>query len=151
MIRVIRRPVMYKDGKILTDGFEKTESRGTIAESILRAHDVSAVRSNDLKIRFDALASHDITYVGIIQTARASGLKKFPVPYVLTNCHNSLCAVGGTINEDDHEFGLSAAVRYGGIYVPANQSVIHSYAREELAACGNMILGSDSHTRYGAL
>ena len=95
--------------------------------------------------------SHDITYVGIIQQARASGMKQFPMPYALTNCHNSLCAVGGTINEDDHVFGLSAAKKYGGIYVPANQSVIHSYAREQMAACGNMILGSDSHTRYGAL
>ena len=104
-----------------------------------------------MRIKFDALMSHDITYVGIIQTARASGLKEFPVPYALTNCHNSLCAVGGTINEDDHSFGLSAARKYGGIYVPAHQSVIHQFAREEMAACGNMILGSDSHTRYGAI
>jgi aconitate hydratase len=102
-----------------------------------------------LKMRFDALISHDITYVGIIQTARASGLREFPVPYALTNCHNSLCAVGGTINEDDHAFGLSAAKKYGGIYVPANQAVIHQYAREKLAGCGKMLLGSDSHTRYG--
>ncbi|MCL6589720.1 MAG: hydratase [Firmicutes bacterium] len=122
----------------------------TITYSILAKHNISGdIRS--LKIRFDALASHDITYVGIIQTARASGLKEFPVPYVLTNCHNSLCAVGGTINEDDHVFGLSAAERYGGIYVPAHQAVIHQYMREMMAGCGKMILGSDSHTRYGAL
>ncbi|MBR6782221.1 MAG: hydratase [Clostridia bacterium] len=125
-------------------------SRGTIAYSILSAHNVSG-NMDKLQIKFDALVSHDITYVGIIQTARASGLKEFPIPYAMTNCHNSLCAVGGTINEDDHVFGLSAAKKYGGIYVPANQSVIHSYAREELAGCGKMILGSDSHTRYGAL
>lgn len=122
----------------------------TIAYSILRAHDVSD-DPKKMRIKFDCLVSHDITYVGIIQTARASGLKEFPLPYAMTNCHNSLCAVGGTINEDDHVFGLSAAKKYGGIYVPANQSVIHSYAREALTACGNMILGSDSHTRYGAL
>ena len=124
--------------------------KNTIAYSILNAHN-TADNDTDLKIRFDALVSHDITYVGIIQTARASGLREFPIPYAMTNCHNSLCAVGGTINEDDHVFGLSAAKKYGGIYVPANQSVIHSYAREELAGCGKMILGSDSHTRYGAL
>ena len=122
----------------------------TLAWSILQAHSVSGDPSR-LQIRFDAMASHDITYVGIIQQARASGLKEFPIPYALTNCHNSLCAVGGTINEDDHVFGLSAAKKYGGIYVPANQSVIHSYAREQLTGCGKMILGSDSHTRYGAL
>lgn len=104
-----------------------------------------------MRIRFDAMMSHDITYVGIIQTARASGLEKFPIPYAMTNCHNSLCAVGGTINEDDHVFGLSAAKKYGGIYVPANQAVIHQYAREAMVKCGNMILGSDSHTRYGSL
>lgn len=124
--------------------------KGTIAYRILSAHNTSKDDAH-LKIRFDALVSHDITYVGIIQTARASGLCEFPVPYALTNCHNSLCAVGGTINEDDHVFGLSAARKYGGIYVPANQSVIHSFAREELSGCGKMILGSDSHTRYGAL
>ena len=124
--------------------------KGTITYSILNAHNVSG-NMDKLQIKFDALVSHDITYVGIIQTARASGLKEFPIPYAMTNCHNSLCAVGGTINEDDHVFGLSAAKKYGGIYVPANQSVIHSYAREELAGCGKMILGSDSHTRYGAL
>ena len=104
-----------------------------------------------LKIKFDKLTSHDITYVGIIQTARASGLEKFPIPYVLTNCHNSLCAVGGTINEDDHMFGLTCAKKYGGIYVPPHQAVIHQFAREMLAGGGKMILGSDSHTRYGAL
>ena len=124
--------------------------KATIAYGILASHNTSGDNSR-LKIRFDAMVSHDITYVGIIQTARASGLTEFPLPYAMTNCHNSLCAVGGTINEDDHVFGLSAAKRFGGIYVPANQSVIHSYAREELSACGNMILGSDSHTRYGAL
>ena len=122
----------------------------TITYRILESHNQSGDEKK-LKIRFDALVSHDITYVGIIQTARASGLTEFPVPYAMTNCHNSLCAVGGTINEDDHVFGLSAAKKYGGIYVPANQSVIHSYAREELSKCGGMILGSDSHTRYGAL
>ena len=122
----------------------------TMAWQILQAHNVSGDPER-LQVRFDAMVSHDITYVGIIQQARASGMKEFPLPYALTNCHNSLCAVGGTINEDDHMFGLSAAKKYGGIYVPANQSVIHSYAREELAGCGKMILGSDSHTRYGAL
>ena len=122
----------------------------TLAWSILQAHSVSG-DPEKLQVRFDAMASHDITYVGIIQQARASGMREFPLPYALTNCHNSLCAVGGTINEDDHVFGLSAARKYGGIYVPANQSVIHSYAREQLAGCGKMILGSDSHTRYGAL
>ena len=124
--------------------------RRTMAWQILQAHNASP-DPMQLRIRFDAMVSHDITYVGIIQQARASGMKEFPLPYALTNCHNSLCAVGGTINEDDHMFGLSAAKKYGGIYVPANQSVIHSYAREELAGCGKMILGSDSHTRYGAL
>ena len=123
---------------------------GTMAHAILTAHNTSGSEEN-LKIRFDAMASHDITYVGIIQTARASGMKRFPLPYVLTNCHNSLCAVGGTINEDDHLFGLSAAKKYGGIYVPAHQAVIHQYMRERMAGCGKMLLGSDSHTRYGAL
>ncbi len=129
----------------------KEETRKqTIAYGILKSHNTSGDMEN-LKIRFDKLTSHDITFVGIIQTARASGLEKFPMPYVLTNCHNSLCAVGGTINEDDHMFGLSCAKRYGGIYVPPHQAVIHQYAREMLAAGGKMILGSDSHTRYGAL
>lgn len=124
--------------------------KGTIAYSVLNSHNTSG-NDKKLKIKFDKLTSHDITYVGIIQTARASGLEKFPVPYVLTNCHNSLCAVGGTINEDDHMFGLSCAKKYGGVYVPPHLAVIHQYAREMLAAGGNMILGSDSHTRYGAL
>lgn len=123
----------------------------TITYQILRAHDVDHSGGKKMRIRFDAMMSHDITYVGIIQTARASGLEKFPLPYAMTNCHNSLCAVGGTINEDDHVFGLSAAKKYGGIYVPANQAVIHQYAREAMVKCGNMILGSDSHTRYGSL
>ncbi len=134
-----------------TAGVSKEEAlQGTIAYGILKSHNKSD-NMDDLNIRFDCLTSHDITYVGIIQTLRASGIEKFPVPYVLTNCHNSLCAVGGTINEDDHVFGLSAAKRYGGIYVPPHQAVIHQYAREMLAGCGRMILGSDSHTRYGAL
>ena len=162
MIELINHSVHYLEGKLL-DGSDQNQKdalaaagvdckgrEGTIAYSILRAHNQS--KNNDaLQIRFDALISHDITYVGIIQTARASGLKEFPIPYALTNCHNSLCAVGGTINEDDHVFGLSAAKKYGGIYVPANQAVIHQYAREMMTGCGNMILGSDSHTRYGAL
>ena len=132
------------------DGVTKEDAkRQTMAYSILSAHNTGS--EDELKIKFDAMASHDITYVGIIQTARASGLEKFPIPYVLTNCHNSLCAVGGTINEDDHVFGLSAAEKYGGIYVPAHIAVIHSYMREMMSGCGKMILGSDSHTRYGAL
>ena len=123
----------------------------TMAYRILRAHEkAGAPKDGQMHLVFDAMISHDITYVGIIQTARASGLEAFPMPYALTNCHNSLCAVGGTINEDDHAFGLSAAKKYGGIYVPANQAVIHQYAREMMSACGAMILGSDSHTRYGA-
>ena len=132
----------------LTEAERLCAREKTMAYSILRAHDTSDER-DCLKIKFDSLISHDITYVGIIQTARASGLSEFPVPYVMTNCHNSLCAVGGTINEDDHAFGLSAAKKYGGIYVPANQAVIHQFAREKLAFCGGMVLGSDSHTRYG--
>lgn len=126
------------------------QSKNTIAYSILQKHNTSG-DTKKLKIKFDKITSHDITYVGIIQTARASGLEKFPIPYVLTNCHNSLCAVGGTINEDDHMFGLTCAQKYGGIYVPPHQAVIHQFAREMLARCGDMILGSDSHTRYGAL
>lgn len=129
----------------------KEEARkNTIAYNILNEHNVSK-NKDKLQIKFDKLASHDITFVGIIQTARASGLKEFPVPYALTNCHNSLCAVGGTINEDDHMFGLSCAKKYGGIYVPPHQAVIHQFVREMMAGCGKMILGSDSHTRYGAL
>ena len=130
---------------------EKSEARkGTMAYNIMKAHNTSENMEN-LKLKFDAMASHDITFVGIIQTAKASGMEKFPIPYVLTNCHNSLCAVGGTINEDDHMFGLSAAKKYGGIYVPPHIAVIHQYMRENFAGCGKMILGSDSHTRYGAL
>ena len=127
-----------------------TAKKETMAYGILKDHNVSGNMEN-LQIKFDKMTSHDITYVGIIQTARASGLEKFPIPYVLTNCHNSLCAVGGTINEDDHMFGLSCAKKYGGIYVPPHQAVIHQFAREMLAGVGRMILGSDSHTRYGAL
>ena len=129
---------------------KENAKKNTIAYNILKEHNTSE-NMDKLKIKFDKLASHDITFVGIIQTARASGLEKFPVPYALTNCHNSLCAVGGTINEDDHMFGLSCAKKYGGIYVPPHQAVIHQFAREMLAGCGKMILGSDSHTRYGAL
>ena len=148
----------YESGTFLVNGVPSNTApvssqeakQETMAYRILQAHSQSP-DPNKLQIKFDAMVSHDITYVGIIQQARASGMKEFPIPYALTNCHNSLCAVGGTINEDDHVFGLSAAKKYGGIYVPANQSVIHSYAREELAKCGAMILGSDSHTRYGAL
>jgi aconitate hydratase len=129
---------------------KETARAGTMTHRILSAHNHSGDMRN-LKLRFDSLASHDITYVGIVQTARASGLTEFPVPFVLTNCHNSLCAVGGTINEDDHVFGLSAARKYGGIFVPAHLAVIHQYIRETMAGCGKMILASDSHTRYGAL
>ncbi|MCQ2502173.1 MAG: hydratase [Saccharofermentans sp.] len=139
--------VAAKSGKAADKAQAK---QGTIAYGILKDHNNSG-NMEQLNIKFDKLTSHDITYVGIIQTARASGLEKFPIPYVLTNCHNSLCAVGGTINEDDHMFGLTAAKKYGGIYVPPHQAVIHQYAREMLATCGGMILGSDSHTRYGAL
>ncbi len=130
---------------------DKEEARkGTMAYSILETHNTSGNMEN-LKVKFDAMTSHDITFVGIIQTAKASGMEKFPLPYVLTNCHNSLCAVGGTINEDDHVFGLSACKKYGGIFVPPHIAVIHQYMREMMAGCGKMILGSDSHTRYGAL
>ena len=150
---------LHEGGVFLLNGTEisgecpltKEEAKkGTIAYGILKNHNKSG-NDEDLRIRFDALTSHDITYVGIIQTARASGLEKFPIPYVLTNCHNSLCAVGGTINEDDHVFGLTAAKKYGGVYVPPMQAVIHQYAREMLSGGGKMILGSDSHTRYGAM
>ena len=153
MVKLTAHGVFLENGKVSdTSSVSPAEARkNTIAYSILNEHNVGEADSSDLRIKFDALVSHDITYVGIIQTARASGMTEFPIPYAMTNCHNSLCAVGGTINEDDHVFGLSAAKKYGGIYVPANQSVIHSYAREELAGCGKMILGSDSHTRYGAL
>ena len=139
--------VLAKTGRKVT---KEDAAKGTMAYSILEAHNTSGNMEN-LQIKFDKLTSHDITFVGIIQTARASGLEKFPVPYVLTNCHNSLCAVGGTINEDDHMFGLTCAKKYGGMYVPPHQAVIHQFAREMLAGGGKMILGSDSHTRYGAL
>ena len=145
--------VKNKVGERTPDGESLTKEKAkeaTIAYGILKAHNTSG-NMDKLKIQFDKLTSHDITFVGIIQTARASGLKKFPIPYVLTNCHNSLCAVGGTINEDDHMYGLSCAKRYGGVYVPPHQAVIHQFAREMLAGGGKMILGSDSHTRYGAL
>ncbi|MDR3209435.1 MAG: hydratase [Oscillospiraceae bacterium] len=150
MITLTHTPVTLRNGAPVAAATDASASaRGnTLAYTILNAHNVSADASK-LRLKFDALVSHDITYVGIIQTARASGMTRFPIPYALTNCHNSLCAVGGTINEDDHAFGLSAAKKYGGIYVPANQAVIHQYAREKLAGCGKMILGSDSHTRYG--
>ena len=148
MITVNSSPARWLGGRFVPA--ERPEGReGTMAHAILMAHNTSS-SSDRLSIRFDAMASHDITYVGIIQTARASGMKQFPLPYVLTNCHNSLCAVGGTINEDDHVFGLSAAKKYGGEFVPAHQAVIHSYMRERYAAPGKMLLGSDSHTRYGA-
>ena len=152
MIELTKNGVYLVDGKVCpTNPMPKDEAReNTMAYQILRAHDHSSDKSK-MNITFDALASHDITYVGIIQTARASGLTKFPMPYAMTNCHNSLCAVGGTINEDDHVFGLSAAKKYGGVYVPANLAVIHQYVREALTGVGNMVLGSDSHTRYGAL
>ena len=139
--------IKAKTGKEISKEQAKKE---TIAYGILENHNTSG-NMDKLKIKFDKLTSHDITFVGIIQTARASGLEKFPIPYVLTNCHNSLCAVGGTINEDDHMFGLTCAKKYGGVYVPPHQAVIHQFAREMLAGGGRMILGSDSHTRYGAL
>ncbi len=156
MIELIEKGVYLLNGEKLaadTQGLPAPDEarENTITYKILRAHDADGSKGKKMRIKFDAMMSHDITYVGIIQTARASGLEKFPIPYAMTNCHNSLCAVGGTINEDDHVFGLSAAKKYGGIYVPANQAVIHQYAREAMVKCGNMILGSDSHTRYGSL
>ena len=151
MVKLIKKGVYYKDGKLVrAHGVDAAAKQKTIAYKILSAHNVSGDKSK-LKIKFDEITSHDITYVGIIQTAKASGLKKFPIPYTLTNCHNSLCAVGGTINEDDHVFGLSAAKKYGGAFVPPHLAVIHQYMREMRAFSGGMILGSDSHTRYGAL
>ena len=156
MVKLIKQGVYYMDGRIVkesqaffTQDKKEEAVKNTLSYAILKAH--NAGDEENLKIRFDAIASHDITYVGIIQTAKASGLTSFPIPYTLTNCHNSLCAVGGTINEDDHVFGLSAAKKYGGDYVPAHHAVIHQYMRECAAKCGAMILGSDSHTRYGAL
>lgn len=151
-MKLINHGVFFEKGTY-TENSTYTKEEGkkkTLAYQIMDAHDNHS-DENILHLRFDSLTSHDITYVGIIQTARASSLKKFPVPYVLTNCHNTLCAVGGTINEDDHQFALSAAHKYGGIYVPPNMAVIHSYNREMMTGCGRMILGSDSHTRYGAL
>ncbi len=152
MIKLSDSPVVIESGSKIRKATseDKKYKNGTIAYSILAAHNTSS-SSDKLRLRFDCLASHDITYVGIIQTAKASGMEKFPIPYVLTNCHNSLCAVGGTINEDDHLFGLTSAKHYGGIYVPPHIAVIHQYMRECMAGCGKMILGSDSHTRYGAL
>jgi len=152
MIKLIPESHVYSGGRLIpaAEYPGAAKKSGTIAAGILAAHNSSGSDTR-LELRFDAMASHDITYVGIIQTARASGLTEFPLPYVLTNCHNSLCAVGGTINEDDHAFGLSAAQKYGGIYVPPHLAVIHQYMREKMAGCGKMILGSDSHTRYGAL
>lgn len=154
MIKLIEEGVFINDGKILDKGnFDAAQCyKNTISYGILKAHSgTETAKDGALKVKFDCLCSHDITYVGIIQTAKASGLSEFPVPYVLTNCHNSLCAVGGTINEDDHVFGLSAAKKFGGIYVPPHLAVIHAYMREMMTKCGAMILGSDSHTRYGAL
>ncbi len=156
MVKLIRQGVYYMEDKLvkenrafMTSDKKEKAIRGTMSYSILNAH--NSGDGEKLKISFDEIASHDITYVGIIQTAKASGLEQFPIPYTLTNCHNSLCAVGGTINEDDHVFGLSAAKKYGANYVPAHIAVIHQYMREMSARCGAMILGSDSHTRYGAL
>ena len=153
MVKLYEDGIYLLNGKNIVTGYDMSKEeakKGTIAYSILKSHNTNSDMDN-LKIKFDAMASHDITFVGIIQTAKASGMKKFPLPYVLTNCHNSLCAVGGTINEDDHMFGLSAAKKYGGIYVPPHIAVIHQFMREKFAGCGKMILGSDSHTRYGAL
>ncbi|MDR2488741.1 MAG: hydratase [Desulfovibrio sp.] len=165
MIELVDAPVVLNNGVLLDAGQAAAQNidlgaarRNTLARRIIAAHDTSAHRAASssgepglLRLRFDALASHDITYVGIIQTARASGMTEFPLPYILTNCHNSLCAVGGTINEDDHVFGLSAAKKFGGVFVPPHLAVIHQYVRERTAKSGGMILGSDSHTRYGAL
>lgn len=151
MIKLIDKGVYYKDGKLIkAKSVDASAKKGTIAYGILKNHNLSN-NEEKLNIKFDEITSHDITYVGIIQTAKASGLEKFPIPYTLTNCHNSLCAVGGTINEDDHVFGLSATKKYGGAFVPPHLAVIHQYMREVRAYCGAMILGSDSHTRYGAL
>ena len=151
MVKLIEKGVYYKDGKLVrAKGVDESAKKGTMAYKILSAHNVSG-DDKKLNVKFDEITSHDITYVGIIQTAKASGLTEFPIPYTLTNCHNSLCAVGGTINEDDHVFGLSAAKKYGGAFVPPHLAVIHQYMREMRAFSGAMILGSDSHTRYGAL
>ncbi len=158
MVTLIKDKVWILNNEIIefdknNINYEISDEEGknnTIAWQIISSHNISGDNKH-LKLKFDSLTSHDITYVGVIQTAKASGLKKFPIPYVLTNCHNSLCAVGGTLNDDDHLFGLTAAKKYGGIYVPPNQAVIHQYMREVMSGCGKMILGTDSHTRYGAL
>ena len=151
MVKLINKGVSYIGGKLVKTANPSIESKkGTMAYKIIATHNLSK-EEGKLNVKFDEITSHDITYVGIIQTAKASGLEKFPIPYTLTNCHNSLCAVGGTINEDDHVFGLSAAKKYGGAFVPPHLAVIHQYMREKRAFCGGMILGSDSHTRYGAL
>ena len=162
MIQLYDHGIYLVNGKDIADNAEQAAilcghqanqadaEKGTMAWAILESHNTSG-SMEQLRLKYDSMASHDITYVGIIQTARASGMKEFPLPYVLTNCHNSLCAVGGTINEDDHKFALSAAHKYGGIYIPTNLANIHSVNRELMAGCGKMILGSDSHTRYGAL
>ena len=151
MVKLIKKGVYLSGGKLVRAKAEdKSAKKGTMAYKILSAHNYSG-NDEKLQLKFDEITSHDITYVGIIQTAKASGLTEFPIPYTLTNCHNSLCAVGGTINEDDHVFGLSAAKKYGGAFVPPHLAVIHQYMREMRAYCGSMILGSDSHTRYGAL
>ena len=164
MIKLSNNGVYIVNGKVFEDGADIKErlvgegvnitkeeaKKNTLSYGILEAHNKSEDMKR-LKLKFDFLSSHDITFVGIVQTAVASGIKQFPVPYALTNCHNSLCAVGGTINEDDHMFGLSSAKKFGGMYVPPNLAVIHQFAREVLAGGGRMILGSDSHTRYGAL
>ena len=150
MLEKYNSPVIIQNGiPQFSQAAQADGRKKTLAYQILRAHDHTGIQDGKMRITYDAMISHDITFVNIIQTARASGMKEFPLPYALTNCHNSLCAVGGTINEDDHAFGLSAARKYGGIYVPPNQAVIHQFAREKLAGCGKMILGSDSHTRYG--
>jgi aconitate hydratase len=151
MVTLHKSGVLYKGGALIPADGDNAGRAGTMSHKILAAHGTAGGNNAELQLRFDSLTSHDITYVGIVQTARASGMEAFPMPYVLTNCHNSLCAVGGTINEDDHRFALSAAVKYGGIFVPPHLAVIHSYNREVMAGCGKMILGSDSHTRYGAL
>ncbi|MBQ1845984.1 MAG: hydratase, partial [Desulfovibrio sp.] len=158
MITLIDKPTVLASGALLSEGEARARGIGldearknTLAYGILKAHSARDDGDGMLHVKFDAMASHDITFVSIVQTARASGLETFPIPYALTNCHNTLCAVGGTINEDDHVFGLTAARKYGGIYVPANLAVIHQYVREMMAGCGRMILCSDSHTRYGAL
>jgi aconitate hydratase len=168
MIKVIKNGIYLLNGREIIEDTPENQGKlssasqgispgaarlNTIAAQILLAHNQGKEDGlpHSLRLNFDAMASHDITFVNIIQTAKVSGLDEFPIPYILTNCHNSLCAVGGTINEDDHLFGLSAAKRYGGVYVPPHLAVIHSYMREAYAACGRMILGSDSHTRYGSL